>query len=156
MLSFFSGTENVINACVECGIQCLVYTSSMEVVGPNINGDHFIRWKLNNIIVNPCGSPGIFLHDPTLLCKNSNNFILSTWWQKACVSGGHTLALRQLYSILQYFFEKCFGSSSSVATVCYPLFSWLHHNEKWGPTDYTYEWVRAKAQKHTVFSFLVV
>ncbi|XP_035037417.1 3 beta-hydroxysteroid dehydrogenase type 7 [Hippoglossus stenolepis] len=38
-----TGTENVINACVECDIQCLVYTSSMEVIGPNVNGDHFIR-----------------------------------------------------------------------------------------------------------------
>ncbi|XP_044037031.1 3 beta-hydroxysteroid dehydrogenase type 7 [Siniperca chuatsi] len=38
-----TGTKNVINACVECGIQCLVYTSSMEVIGPNMNGDHFIR-----------------------------------------------------------------------------------------------------------------
>ncbi|KAI3359514.1 hypothetical protein L3Q82_013917, partial [Scortum barcoo] len=38
-----TGTENVINACVECGIQCLVYTSSMEVIGPNINGDPFVR-----------------------------------------------------------------------------------------------------------------
>ncbi|XP_060945401.1 3 beta-hydroxysteroid dehydrogenase type 7 [Limanda limanda] len=38
-----TGTENVINACVECDIQCLVYTSSMEVIGPNFNGDHFIR-----------------------------------------------------------------------------------------------------------------
>ncbi|XP_070778608.1 3 beta-hydroxysteroid dehydrogenase type 7 isoform X2 [Enoplosus armatus] len=38
-----TGTENVINACVECGIQGLVYTSSMEVIGPNINGDPFIR-----------------------------------------------------------------------------------------------------------------
>ncbi|KAF7660566.1 hypothetical protein LDENG_00279930 [Lucifuga dentata] len=38
-----TGTENVINACVENGIQYLVYTSSMEVIGPNINGDPFIR-----------------------------------------------------------------------------------------------------------------
>ncbi|XP_066498051.1 3 beta-hydroxysteroid dehydrogenase type 7 [Hoplias malabaricus] len=37
------GTENVINACVELGIQYLVYTSSMEVVGPNVKGDAFIR-----------------------------------------------------------------------------------------------------------------
>lgn len=37
------GTENVINACVETGIQYLIYTSSMEVVGPNIKGDAFIR-----------------------------------------------------------------------------------------------------------------
>ncbi|XP_061568162.1 3 beta-hydroxysteroid dehydrogenase type 7 [Cololabis saira] len=37
------GTENVISACVECGIECLVYTSSMEVIGPNSNGDHFKR-----------------------------------------------------------------------------------------------------------------
>uniref|UniRef100_A0A3P9AYB5 Hydroxy-delta-5-steroid dehydrogenase, 3 beta- and steroid delta-isomerase n=1 Tax=Maylandia zebra TaxID=106582 RepID=A0A3P9AYB5_9CICH len=36
-------TKNVIKACVECGIECLLYTSSMEVVGPNINGDHFKR-----------------------------------------------------------------------------------------------------------------
>uniref|UniRef100_A0A3P9AVX0 Hydroxy-delta-5-steroid dehydrogenase, 3 beta- and steroid delta-isomerase n=1 Tax=Maylandia zebra TaxID=106582 RepID=A0A3P9AVX0_9CICH len=35
--------KNVIKACVECGIECLLYTSSMEVVGPNINGDHFKR-----------------------------------------------------------------------------------------------------------------
>lgn len=38
-----TGTENVINACVECGIESLVYTSSMEVIGPNVNGDHFVR-----------------------------------------------------------------------------------------------------------------
>ncbi|KAM6904680.1 3 beta-hydroxysteroid dehydrogenase type 7 [Xenentodon cancila] len=38
-----TGTENVINACVECGIECLVYTSSMEVIGPNVKGDHFKR-----------------------------------------------------------------------------------------------------------------
>ncbi|XP_038561869.1 3 beta-hydroxysteroid dehydrogenase type 7 [Micropterus salmoides] len=38
-----TGTKNVISACVECGIQCLVYTSSMEVIGPNMNRDHFIR-----------------------------------------------------------------------------------------------------------------
>ncbi|XP_023269715.1 3 beta-hydroxysteroid dehydrogenase type 7 [Seriola lalandi dorsalis] len=38
-----TGTKNVINACVECGIQCLVYTSSMEVIGPNVNGDAFLR-----------------------------------------------------------------------------------------------------------------
>ncbi|KAL2100953.1 hypothetical protein ACEWY4_002714 [Coilia grayii] len=37
------GTENMINACVENGIQYLVYTSSMEVVGPNVKGDPFIR-----------------------------------------------------------------------------------------------------------------
>ncbi|KAJ8344627.1 hypothetical protein SKAU_G00288200 [Synaphobranchus kaupii] len=37
------GTANVINACVENGIQYLVYTSSMEVVGPNVRGDPFIR-----------------------------------------------------------------------------------------------------------------
>ncbi|XP_026181621.1 3 beta-hydroxysteroid dehydrogenase type 7 [Mastacembelus armatus] len=38
-----TGTKNVINACVECSIQSLIYTSSMEVVGPNVNGDPFIR-----------------------------------------------------------------------------------------------------------------
>ncbi|KAF7644503.1 hypothetical protein LDENG_00221010 [Lucifuga dentata] len=38
-----TGTENVINACVENGIQYLVYTSSMKVIGPNTNGDPFIR-----------------------------------------------------------------------------------------------------------------
>ncbi|KAM7371707.1 hypothetical protein PAMP_008919 [Pampus punctatissimus] len=38
-----TGTENVIKACVENSIQYLVYTSSMEVIGPNINGDPFIR-----------------------------------------------------------------------------------------------------------------
>ncbi|XP_076852300.1 3 beta-hydroxysteroid dehydrogenase type 7 [Brachyhypopomus gauderio] len=37
------GTRNVINACVELGIQHVVYTSSMEVVGPNVKGDTFIR-----------------------------------------------------------------------------------------------------------------
>ncbi|XP_074512077.1 3 beta-hydroxysteroid dehydrogenase type 7-like [Sebastes fasciatus] len=38
-----TGTENVIKACVECGIQCLLYTSSMAVIGPNVDGDDFIR-----------------------------------------------------------------------------------------------------------------
>lgn len=38
-----TGTENVIHACQELGIQHLLYTSSMEVVGPNVKGDAFIR-----------------------------------------------------------------------------------------------------------------
>ncbi|XP_075999038.1 3 beta-hydroxysteroid dehydrogenase type 7 [Genypterus blacodes] len=38
-----AGTQNVINACVENSIQHLVYTSSMEVIGPNVHGDPFIR-----------------------------------------------------------------------------------------------------------------
>ncbi|XP_056467555.1 3 beta-hydroxysteroid dehydrogenase type 7 [Gadus chalcogrammus] len=38
-----TGTENVIQACMELGVQYLVYTSSMEVVGPNVKGDPFIR-----------------------------------------------------------------------------------------------------------------
>ncbi|KAM3917737.1 3 beta-hydroxysteroid dehydrogenase type 7 isoform 2-T2 [Leptodactylus fuscus] len=38
-----TGTENVLTVCVEEGIQYLVYTSSMEVVGPNIRGDPFYR-----------------------------------------------------------------------------------------------------------------
>ncbi|XP_067089807.1 3 beta-hydroxysteroid dehydrogenase type 7 [Osmerus mordax] len=37
------GTVNVINACIENGIQHLVYTSSMEVIGPNVKGDPFVR-----------------------------------------------------------------------------------------------------------------
>ncbi|CAO2583431.1 3 beta-hydroxysteroid dehydrogenase type 7 [Lemmus lemmus] len=35
------GTQNVIEACVQTGTQFLVYTSSMEVVGPNIKGHPF-------------------------------------------------------------------------------------------------------------------
>lgn len=38
-----TGTENVIRACVELGVQSLVYTSSMEVIGPNVHGENFIR-----------------------------------------------------------------------------------------------------------------
>lgn len=41
--SLLPGTENVIRACVELGIQSLVYTSSMEVIGPNVHGENFIR-----------------------------------------------------------------------------------------------------------------
>ncbi|XP_064425642.1 3 beta-hydroxysteroid dehydrogenase type 7 [Latimeria chalumnae] len=37
------GTEHLIEACVQCGTQYLIYTSSMEVVGPNIKGDPFYR-----------------------------------------------------------------------------------------------------------------
>ncbi|XP_042328813.1 3 beta-hydroxysteroid dehydrogenase type 7 isoform X1 [Sceloporus undulatus] len=37
------GTQNVIEACVSEGTQYLVYTSSMEVVGPNTKGDPFYR-----------------------------------------------------------------------------------------------------------------
>ncbi|XP_078508601.1 3 beta-hydroxysteroid dehydrogenase type 7 isoform X1 [Lissotriton helveticus] len=37
------GTENVVQACVDHGVQYLIYTSSMEVVGPNVKGDHFYR-----------------------------------------------------------------------------------------------------------------
>lgn len=38
-----TGTENVLRACVECGVPSLIYTSSMHVVGPNDNKDHFVR-----------------------------------------------------------------------------------------------------------------
>uniref|UniRef100_A0A8C0QNW5 Hydroxy-delta-5-steroid dehydrogenase, 3 beta- and steroid delta-isomerase 7 n=1 Tax=Chelonoidis abingdonii TaxID=106734 RepID=A0A8C0QNW5_CHEAB len=38
------GTKNVIDACIEHGTQYLIYTSSMEVVGPNIKGDPFYRY----------------------------------------------------------------------------------------------------------------
>ncbi|XP_008592396.1 PREDICTED: 3 beta-hydroxysteroid dehydrogenase type 7 isoform X3 [Galeopterus variegatus] len=37
------GTQNVIEACVQTGTQFLVYTSSMEVVGPNTKGHPFYR-----------------------------------------------------------------------------------------------------------------
>uniref|UniRef100_A0A8C6SAB4 Hydroxy-delta-5-steroid dehydrogenase, 3 beta- and steroid delta-isomerase n=1 Tax=Neogobius melanostomus TaxID=47308 RepID=A0A8C6SAB4_9GOBI len=37
------GTENVIQACVENGVPSLLYTSSMEVIGPNKHGDPFVR-----------------------------------------------------------------------------------------------------------------
>ncbi|KAK2097913.1 3 beta-hydroxysteroid dehydrogenase type 7 [Saguinus oedipus] len=37
------GTRNVIEACVQTGTRFLVYTSSMEVVGPNTKGDPFYR-----------------------------------------------------------------------------------------------------------------
>ncbi|KAG2464242.1 3BHS7 dehydrogenase, partial [Polypterus senegalus] len=37
------GTEHVIQACIHHSIQYLIYTSSMEVVGPNIKGDPFFR-----------------------------------------------------------------------------------------------------------------
>ncbi|XP_032183220.1 3 beta-hydroxysteroid dehydrogenase type 7 isoform X2 [Mustela erminea] len=38
-----TGTKNVIEACVQTGTRFLVYTSSMEVVGPNIKGHPFYR-----------------------------------------------------------------------------------------------------------------
>ncbi|XP_078201304.1 3 beta-hydroxysteroid dehydrogenase type 7 isoform X2 [Callithrix jacchus] len=37
------GTRNVIEACVQTGTRFLVYTSSMEVVGPNTKGHPFYR-----------------------------------------------------------------------------------------------------------------
>lgn len=39
----FTGTQNVIDACVQTGTRFLVYTSSMEVVGPNVKGHPFYR-----------------------------------------------------------------------------------------------------------------
>lgn len=39
----FTGTQNVIEACIRTGTQFLVYTSSMEVVGPNSKGHPFYR-----------------------------------------------------------------------------------------------------------------
>ncbi|XP_026576886.1 3 beta-hydroxysteroid dehydrogenase type 7 isoform X1 [Pseudonaja textilis] len=41
------GTKNVIEACVTQGVQYLVYTSSMEVVGPNIKGHPFYKGNEN-------------------------------------------------------------------------------------------------------------
>uniref|UniRef100_UPI00398F4096 3 beta-hydroxysteroid dehydrogenase type 7-like n=1 Tax=Pristiophorus japonicus TaxID=55135 RepID=UPI00398F4096 len=39
----YEGTQNVLQACKELGIQYLLHTSSMEVIGPNLKRDHFIR-----------------------------------------------------------------------------------------------------------------
>lgn len=56
LLVSLTGTVNVINACVENGIQYLVYTSSMEVVGPNVKGDPFIRQSFTSqTSVSPLG-----------------------------------------------------------------------------------------------------
>ncbi|XP_014412048.1 3 beta-hydroxysteroid dehydrogenase type 7 isoform X3 [Camelus dromedarius] len=41
------GTQNVIEACVQSGTRFLVYTSSMEVVGPNVKGQPFYRGNEN-------------------------------------------------------------------------------------------------------------
>ncbi|XP_074427665.1 3 beta-hydroxysteroid dehydrogenase type 7-like isoform X2 [Larus michahellis] len=42
------GTRNVLWGCRAGGVRCLLYTSSMEVVGPNTRGDPFLRdpWPL--------------------------------------------------------------------------------------------------------------
>ncbi|XP_032942670.1 3 beta-hydroxysteroid dehydrogenase type 7 [Catharus ustulatus] len=37
------GTKNVIRGCRAGGVPVLIYTSSMEVVGPNTRGDPFVR-----------------------------------------------------------------------------------------------------------------
>ncbi|CAN8173895.1 unnamed protein product, partial [Coccothraustes coccothraustes] len=37
------GTKNVIRACQAGGVPVLIFTSSMEVVGPNTRGDPFVR-----------------------------------------------------------------------------------------------------------------
>ncbi|QDJ95116.1 3 beta-hydroxysteroid dehydrogenase-delta 5-_4 isomerase [Hypsugopox virus] len=37
----YHGTKNAIAACIEADVTCLVYTSSMEAVGPNAYGDEF-------------------------------------------------------------------------------------------------------------------
>ncbi|XP_068034620.1 LOW QUALITY PROTEIN: 3 beta-hydroxysteroid dehydrogenase type 7-like [Anomalospiza imberbis] len=37
------GTKNVIRGCRAAGVPVLIYTSSMEVVGPNTRGDPFVR-----------------------------------------------------------------------------------------------------------------
>ncbi|XP_050162148.1 3 beta-hydroxysteroid dehydrogenase type 7 isoform X1 [Myiozetetes cayanensis] len=37
------GTKNVIWGCQDRGVPVLIYTSSMEVVGPNTRGDPFVR-----------------------------------------------------------------------------------------------------------------
>lgn len=37
------GTKNVIRGCRAAGVPILIYTSSMEVVGPNTRGDPFVR-----------------------------------------------------------------------------------------------------------------
>ncbi|AOP31644.1 3 beta-hydroxysteroid dehydrogenase/delta 5-_4 isomerase [Skunkpox virus] len=38
----YYGTQTVLAACVDLGIKYLIYTSSMEVIGPNKKGDPFI------------------------------------------------------------------------------------------------------------------
>ncbi|XP_059737393.1 3 beta-hydroxysteroid dehydrogenase type 7 isoform X2 [Bos javanicus] len=45
------GTQNVIEACVQTGTRFLIYTSSMEVVGPNIKGQPFYSKALAEQLV---------------------------------------------------------------------------------------------------------
>ncbi|KAK1798350.1 hypothetical protein P4O66_007813 [Electrophorus voltai] len=90
------GTKNVLSACVELGIQHLIYTSSMEVVGPNVKGDTFIRqaqasWgvqSFHQVLGQPCGLhsvrvPGIpeveGKWDIFLLNVEKQQFCSSTW-----------------------------------------------------------------------------
>nr|WGO62755.1 3 beta-hydroxysteroid dehydrogenase/delta 5->4 isomerase [Wadden Sea poxvirus] len=38
----FNGTKNIITACIASGVRYLIYTSSMEVIGPNKYGTPFV------------------------------------------------------------------------------------------------------------------
>lgn len=80
MFYLFSGTENVINACVENGIQSLVYTSSMEVIGPNVKGDHFIRsgWNKTTIKLSSFYSKLFLLCAPRDPISNQSVFFTET------------------------------------------------------------------------------
>lgn len=86
--SVFSGTENVIKACVESGTQYLIYTSSMEVIGPNANGDHFKRFVwfifplcLSHVLL--IWSPLLF---PFIISPGRKAFILSGLHQNLEIS----------------------------------------------------------------------
>ncbi len=101
MFSLFSGTENVINACVECGIQCLVYTSSMEVIGPNIRGDPFVRWSSKiwfciYLFLN--SSPSVFLTEHTWL-RFTLPFWEMAWLFQLCFCGHYLVSF--LFSCLE-------------------------------------------------------
>ncbi|XP_048645771.1 3 beta-hydroxysteroid dehydrogenase type 7 isoform X5 [Marmota marmota marmota] len=56
------GTQNVIEACVQTGTQFLVYTSSMEVVGPNVKGHPFYSKALaERLVLEANGRKGLRL-----------------------------------------------------------------------------------------------
>ncbi|XP_069591150.1 3 beta-hydroxysteroid dehydrogenase type 7 [Ranitomeya imitator] len=78
-----TGTENVLRVCEEEGIQYLLYTSSMEVVGPNLHKDPFYRGNEDTVYT-------VYHNQPYPLSKSkAEKLVLEANGMK--IKGGKTL-----------------------------------------------------------------
>uniref|UniRef100_A0A8I5ZZK1 Hydroxy-delta-5-steroid dehydrogenase, 3 beta- and steroid delta-isomerase 7 n=1 Tax=Rattus norvegicus TaxID=10116 RepID=A0A8I5ZZK1_RAT len=102
------GTQNVIDACVQTGTRLLVYTSSMEVVGPNVKGHPFYRgnedtpYEAIHRHPYPCSKA---LAEQLVLEANGRKAMwlgCIYWWPESWSSGQHSWVARCISAMISH------------------------------------------------------